>query len=233
VAITIRGDRVSQWPSPVPREVELDCLNEYMDGSKWCESPICAICSCYARDVVSVPISTNLTPYNLELLRVSDEFIIRKCVLQGMSLCFMFGNAKIDGLMLAKDGLIFNTSVAEELQVCPSCMSSLTKHKIPRFALANNLFRGMLPVQFNDLTWVEEKSLCDLFSHSTCHPPLPVIGPEGKSSSRGQAVKAADIDGHLPGSALHSPPQRSDWIRVYDVEQLSYEAGKVVLLLCI
>ena len=49
---------------------------------------------------------------------------------------------------------------------------------------------------------------------------------EGKSSSRGQAVKAADIDGRLPGSAPHSPPQRSDWIRVYDIEQLSYEAGK-------
>ena len=80
-----------------------------------------------------------------------------------MSLCFTFGNAKIDGLMLAKDGLIFNASVAEELQVCPSCMSSLTKHKIPRFALANNLFRGMLPVQFNDLTWVEEK-VCAIYS---------------------------------------------------------------------
>ena len=99
----------------MPREVVLDCLNEYMDGSKWCEPPICAICSCYARDVVSVPISADLTPYNLELIRVSDEFIIRKCVLQGMTLCFTFGNAKIDGLMLAKDGLIFNASVAEEL----------------------------------------------------------------------------------------------------------------------
>jgi hypothetical protein len=53
-----------------------------------------------------------------------------------------------------------------------------------------------------------------------------VVDDEGKSSSRGQAVKAADIDGRLPGSAPHSPPQRSNWIRVYDVEQLSYEAGK-------
>jgi len=53
-AITTRGERVCQWPSPVPREVELDCLNEYMDGSKWCEPPICAICSYYVRDVVSV-----------------------------------------------------------------------------------------------------------------------------------------------------------------------------------
>jgi len=42
-------------------------------------------------------------------------------------------------------------------------MSSLTKHKIPRFALANNLFRGMLPVQFNDLTWVEE-NVCAIYS---------------------------------------------------------------------
>ena len=36
-------------------------------------------------------------------------------MLQGMSPCFTFGNAKIDGLVLAKDGLIFNVSVAEEL----------------------------------------------------------------------------------------------------------------------
>ena len=125
-----------------------------------------------------MPISADLTPYNLELLRVSDEFITKKCVLQGMSLCFTFGNAKIDGLMLAKDGLIFNASVAEELRVCPSCMSSLTKHKIPQFALAKNLFRGMLPVQSNDLTWVEEK-VCAIYS-VTAHvtgPPLPVIKP--------------------------------------------------------
>ncbi|KAJ8591573.1 hypothetical protein M405DRAFT_734807, partial [Rhizopogon salebrosus TDB-379] len=65
--------------------------------------------------------------------------------------------------MLAKDGLIFDASVAEKLQVCPSCMSSLAKHKIPPFALANNLFRGILPEQFNDLTWVEEK-VCAIYS---------------------------------------------------------------------
>jgi len=162
-AIAIRDDRATQWPSPVPHAVVLDCLNKYMDGSKWCEPPVCAVCSCYARDVVSVPISDDLSPYNLDLLRISDEFIIRKCVLQGMSSCFTFGNDKIDGLMLAKDGLIFNASVVEKLHICPSCMSFLTKHNIPRFALANNLFRGMLPVQFSDLTWVEEK-VCAIYS---------------------------------------------------------------------
>jgi len=44
-AITTRDDRVSQWSSPVPREVELDCLNEYMDGSKWNLCHLFVLCS--------------------------------------------------------------------------------------------------------------------------------------------------------------------------------------------
>ncbi|KAG1759230.1 hypothetical protein EDD22DRAFT_782835 [Suillus occidentalis] len=72
--------------------------------------------------------------------------------------------------MLEKCGIIFENSKAIELKVCLQCKSSLMHKKIPSLVLANGLFRGFLPVQFSDLTWVEEK-ICAIYSittHATC-----------------------------------------------------------------
>ncbi|KAF8838828.1 hypothetical protein BDN67DRAFT_906716, partial [Paxillus ammoniavirescens] len=45
-----------------------------------------------------------------------------------------------------------------KLNICADCSSSLSKPaRVPRLALANNLYRGELPFYFRDLTWVEEK----------------------------------------------------------------------------
>jgi Helitron helicase-like domain at N-terminus/AAA domain len=43
------------------------------------------------------------------------------------------------------------------LPFCAECSSSLTAGKLPRFSLKNNLFRGVLPPEFSDLSWIEEK----------------------------------------------------------------------------
>ncbi|KAG1829920.1 hypothetical protein EV424DRAFT_1583715 [Suillus variegatus] len=80
-----------------------------------------------------------------------------------MSSCFTFDNDLIDGLMLEKRGIVFENSRAVELKICPQCKSSLAHEKIPSLALANGLFRGSLPDQFQDLTWVEEK-ICAIYS---------------------------------------------------------------------
>jgi hypothetical protein len=36
---------------------------------------------------------------------------------------------------------------------------------MPRFALANKLYRGRLPAEFRDLTWIEER-VCAIYSNT-------------------------------------------------------------------
>ncbi|KAG1863882.1 hypothetical protein F4604DRAFT_2028772 [Suillus subluteus] len=159
----IRTDRERGWPMPVSKEVVLKCLNGYMEGTMWTEPFVCAVCSQYDRDAVNIHLSGDISSMNLDLLRVSDDFVVKKCVIQNMSTCFAFDNVLIDGLMLEKRGIVFENSKAVELKVCLQCKSSLTQNKTPPLALANGLFRGTLPDQFRDLTWVEEK-ICAIYS---------------------------------------------------------------------
>ncbi|KIO18773.1 hypothetical protein M407DRAFT_49732, partial [Tulasnella calospora MUT 4182] len=44
--------------------------------------------------------------------------------------------------------------------LCEDCRSTLRKGQMPRYALANALYRGHLPDEFEDLTWVEEMVCC-------------------------------------------------------------------------
>ncbi|KAH7921152.1 hypothetical protein BV22DRAFT_1107344 [Leucogyrophana mollusca] len=46
--------------------------------------------------------------------------------------------------------------------MCSECRTDLTRGVVPRYALANGLFRGRLPDEFSDLTWVEEK-VCAIY----------------------------------------------------------------------
>jgi hypothetical protein len=79
----------------------------------------------------------------------------------------MFGNSAPDGLMLDKNGVVVSTSSQAKLNVCRECCASLKRNKVPRLALANNLYRGALPDQFRDLTWVEEM-VCAIY-RNTAH----------------------------------------------------------------
>ena len=51
---------------------------------------------------------------------------------------------------------------ANFLHLCKECASHLRSNKLPRFALANNFYRGELPEEFKDLTLVEEMA-CAIF----------------------------------------------------------------------
>ncbi|KAG2045580.1 hypothetical protein BDR06DRAFT_900525 [Suillus hirtellus] len=54
------------------------------------------------------------------------------------------------------------------MNVCADCLTALSKeNSVPRFALANGLYRSELPTYFEDLTWVEEK-ICAIYS-TTAH----------------------------------------------------------------
>ncbi|KZT35093.1 hypothetical protein SISSUDRAFT_990986, partial [Sistotremastrum suecicum HHB10207 ss-3] len=68
--------------------------------------------------------------------------------------------------MLARRGI---RSVNDDcvVQLCNDCRSSLSKNKIPRYSLRNGLYRGSLPEQLQDLTWVEE--MCCAIYRTTAH----------------------------------------------------------------
>ncbi|TFK17267.1 hypothetical protein FA15DRAFT_605446, partial [Coprinopsis marcescibilis] len=55
----------------------------------------------------------------------------------------------------------------DDLQICGDCWASLNRTKIPRLSLRNGLYRGRLPQEFADLTWVEEMA-CALY-RNTAH----------------------------------------------------------------
>jgi hypothetical protein len=94
------------WPSIVPQSAILRCLNEYTDATVWTDPPICAVCSQYAQDMVEFSLSQDLSGLNLELLQLKNEHLIKKCVVQGLSTCFLFGHDLIDRLMLDHQGIV-------------------------------------------------------------------------------------------------------------------------------
>ncbi|KAG2134069.1 hypothetical protein DEU56DRAFT_738664, partial [Suillus clintonianus] len=69
--------------------------------------------------------------------------------------------------MFCKEGIEVDHEGTYLLCLCRQCESSLRASRIPRLALANNLYRGKLPVEFGDLTWVEEM-ICAIF-RGTAH----------------------------------------------------------------
>ncbi|KAI6025288.1 hypothetical protein PISMIDRAFT_28806 [Pisolithus microcarpus 441] len=73
----------------------------------------------------------------------------------------------LDGLILDRGGVVLDTKDSGIINVCSPCKSSLARKKIPRFALANGLYRGNLPHEFCDITWVEEK-ICAIYC-TTAH----------------------------------------------------------------
>ncbi|KAG1898383.1 uncharacterized protein F5891DRAFT_1239317 [Suillus fuscotomentosus] len=65
--------------------------------------------------------------------------------------------------MLERAGIVDCSSDCIHLFLCSSCCMSLLKpDKVPWFALANNLYRGQLPLHLQDISWVEEK-VCAIY----------------------------------------------------------------------
>ncbi|KAH7909529.1 hypothetical protein BJ138DRAFT_1010638, partial [Hygrophoropsis aurantiaca] len=69
--------------------------------------------------------------------------------------------------MLCKQGVHVNNQKIFSVDICNQCRSSLLAERMPRLALANNLYRGSLPIEFHDLTWVEEM-VCAIY-RATAH----------------------------------------------------------------
>ena len=71
---------------------------------------------------------------------------------------FQYGNDIINNAVLDPKGFKMSSDgcVIKSVQICKDCLSGLKQSSIPRLSLANFLYRGKLPDEFQDLTWVEE-----------------------------------------------------------------------------
>ncbi|TRM62200.1 hypothetical protein BD626DRAFT_404200, partial [Schizophyllum amplum] len=78
--------------------------------------------------------------------------------------------------MLDRDAVFLNSPshlpdddipAGPSISLCSECRNSLLAGKLPRFALANMLYRGHLPPDLLDITWIEEM-VCSLY-RTTAH----------------------------------------------------------------
>ncbi|KAL6297838.1 hypothetical protein BKA93DRAFT_719028, partial [Sparassis latifolia] len=69
--------------------------------------------------------------------------------------------------MLDKKGLTYDNGMVTAIKICSSCYTAIQHCTTPQYGLVNNLYRGCLPEQYNDITWVEEM-VCAIY-RSTAH----------------------------------------------------------------
>lgn len=73
----------------------------------------------------------------------------------------------LSGLMLYRPAIVVVNYDHFQVVLCGDCHAMLSKGRMPRFALANGLYRGVLPTDFQYLTWVEEM-VCNTCAHDIC-----------------------------------------------------------------
>ncbi|KAJ3762342.1 hypothetical protein EV360DRAFT_35918, partial [Lentinula raphanica] len=102
---------------------------------------------------------------SLELLRCTDPYILKHVPLSRLTyIC-----PQLDGLLLQPEGVrpVDMEGSDFDVYLCQECRSSLSNNKLPRLALNNHMFRGDLPDELQDVTWIEEMA-CALY-RTTAH----------------------------------------------------------------
>jgi len=130
---------------------------------------------------------------------------------------FQFTDPGLNGLVLDPHRLRMEME-GTTLQVCHPCNMYLPRSVIPQYALANKLYRGRLPEEFQDLTSIE---VCDILQHSGCHSDLPILRPIAARSVPQKYLCARDECGLDSGRA--PPPSR----REQSLERCVYRAIEV------
>ncbi|PPQ75657.1 hypothetical protein CVT26_001814 [Gymnopilus dilepis] len=147
---------IENWPTLPSDEVLYQCMANYRAGTVYTIPHPCACCT-RARHGVKDHVflldrnaPSLVEELNLSILVPSDPAAAHvpfpACPVSCLS-----------NFMLHPCGLTYDdTTSFFSLHLCHDCLTSLKAARLPRFALANNLFRGELPDRFKDLTWVEE-----------------------------------------------------------------------------
>ena len=151
---------IQSWPQVVQKDIVHKCLGSYYKGSQWTTLPVCCVCLRRQHDIemhdIVVPANEELPGY-LSILHSDNESLHPDDEPQ-------FVDPRLNGLLLDPDGLQVNEEHTT-LHVCSPCNGYLPRSLMPRYALANKLYRGCLPKEFQDLTWIEER-VCAKYSNT-------------------------------------------------------------------
>jgi len=151
---------IQTWPQVVPKDTVYESLNAYYKGSQWTMPPVCCVCSRrqHGVEVHNIVLNANEEPPDcLTILRNEDEALFPDDE-------FLFADPRLNGLVLDPDGLQVNAEQTT-LYVCHPCNRYLPWFLMPCYALANRLYRGHFPEEFQDLTWIEER-VCAKFTNT-------------------------------------------------------------------
>jgi hypothetical protein len=149
-----------QWPQLVSEQVKLKCMREYLKNSTWRKPAVCAVCG---RDRYGMSVNTydllggNTLPANFRSL-----LSVPRHSMHYNHPHFLYGHVAVDNMMLCREGLSLVQHDRLKVDVCSECLQSIVLKnralpKLPKFSLANKLYLGSLPKQFDDVTWVEEQ----------------------------------------------------------------------------
>ena len=152
VAVDTRQLQISTtWPSVVSEDIVFDCLNNYRRATVWVPPAVCCVCGLERVDVTDVVVDNGAqSSLDFSNLFVKDPHNIAD--LTG----FQYGSPAIDGTVFDTSAMTISETSRVVLKVCVECLSALKRNRIPRLSLANYLYRGKLPSELQDLTWVEE-----------------------------------------------------------------------------
>jgi Helitron helicase-like domain at N-terminus len=154
-------DILRSWPQVIEDDVVFECLEDYRRGTVWLPPVVCAVCGLERHNTVEIDIpAVGELPFDFHSLQVSNPFITR-------SDDFLYGIDGIDGAILDRAGIKKQNPDGIQLNICSECHTGLKKGKVPRLSLANHLYRGTLPDEFKDLSWVEEM-VCAIY-RNTAH----------------------------------------------------------------
>ncbi|KAF9446102.1 hypothetical protein P691DRAFT_794982 [Macrolepiota fuliginosa MF-IS2] len=109
--------------------------------------------------------------------------------------------------MLDKSGVMSMSPESATICVCTECLISLSSGKVPKFVLVNCMYHGSLPVEFSDLTWVEEM-VCAIYQN-TAHvtrlygssdPAQPTVLHRNTCAHEMNIISTATVIPHTPSN---------------------------------
>ena len=147
------------WPPLLPKNHALACAKSYFDATTITVADVCALCARQKQDSDMSELifcSAEEPPLVLNVFRVTDPYILSKTDPKE----FEYVHSGLTGLLPAKTGIELRENGLCVLTFCASCSNALAAEKLPKYALNNGLFRGIVPEEFCALTWVEEMACC-------------------------------------------------------------------------
>jgi hypothetical protein len=150
---------IDSWPQPIDPLFTLSCCRAYVEATNITPRVPCVCCGrAFFVNELTTPYKfsfkdTSLpTTHPLSILRA--EYSEPTCISTSLS----YLSSVLDDISIHHEYVdIDHDSQSLSLRMCTACVSALESQKIPKFSLSNNLFRGRLPADLRDITWIEEK----------------------------------------------------------------------------